>query len=149
MVACPKCQGLIDVDEEDVDEGDTISCDECGADLRVVGTDPLELESRKISRKTKTRTIFWRMTRKKNPTRNGSNRMKTIWLVPADDFPPLCLRHVRPEEEGGKHPQRARHGDDRRRQPGQWRRGATEEHQDAANPVLHHEGGRHVSFFTI
>jgi alpha-aminoadipate carrier protein LysW len=33
------------VDEEDVDEGDTISCDECGADLRVVGTDPLELES--------------------------------------------------------------------------------------------------------
>jgi alpha-aminoadipate carrier protein LysW len=45
MVACPKCQGLIDVDEEDVDEGDTISCDECGADLRVVGTAPLELES--------------------------------------------------------------------------------------------------------
>ena len=45
MVACPKCQGAIDVDEEDVDEGDTISCDECGADLRVVGTDPLELES--------------------------------------------------------------------------------------------------------
>jgi alpha-aminoadipate carrier protein LysW len=36
---------LIDVDEEDVDEGDTISCDECGADLRVVGTNPLELES--------------------------------------------------------------------------------------------------------
>jgi alpha-aminoadipate carrier protein LysW len=36
---------LIDVDEEDVDEGDTLSCDECGADLRVVGTDPLELES--------------------------------------------------------------------------------------------------------
>ena len=45
MVTCPKCQGLIDVDEEDVDEGDTISCDECGADLRVVGTNPLELES--------------------------------------------------------------------------------------------------------
>ena len=45
MVTCPKCKGSIDVDEEDVDEGDTISCDECGADLRVVGTDPLELES--------------------------------------------------------------------------------------------------------
>jgi len=40
-----ECAGLIDVDEEDVDEGDTLSCDECGADLRVVGTDPLELES--------------------------------------------------------------------------------------------------------
>jgi alpha-aminoadipate/glutamate carrier protein LysW len=45
MVACPKCEGMIDVDEEDVDEGDTISCDECGADLIVVGTEPLELES--------------------------------------------------------------------------------------------------------
>ena len=45
MVTCPVCEGAIDVDEEDVDEGDTLSCDECGADLRVVGTDPLELES--------------------------------------------------------------------------------------------------------
>ncbi|MBZ5575764.1 MAG: hypothetical protein LAP40_04300 [Acidobacteriia bacterium] len=45
MVTCPKCEGKIDVDEEDVDEGDTISCDECGADLRVVGTSPLEVES--------------------------------------------------------------------------------------------------------
>jgi len=45
MVTCPVCEGTIDVDEEDVDEGDTISCDECGVDLRVVGTDPLELES--------------------------------------------------------------------------------------------------------
>jgi len=45
MVNCPVCEGTIDVDEEDVDEGDSISCDECGADLKVVGTDPLELES--------------------------------------------------------------------------------------------------------
>jgi alpha-aminoadipate carrier protein LysW len=45
MVTCPVCEGTIDVDEEDVDEGDSISCDECGADLKVVGTDPLELES--------------------------------------------------------------------------------------------------------
>ena len=45
MVTCPKCEAAIDVDEEDVDEGDTISCDECGAALKVVSTDPLELES--------------------------------------------------------------------------------------------------------
>jgi alpha-aminoadipate carrier protein LysW len=45
MVTCPVCEGAIDVDEEDVDEGDTISCDECGADLKVTSTDPLELES--------------------------------------------------------------------------------------------------------
>lgn len=45
MVTCPVCEGTIDVDEEDIDEGDSLSCDECGADLKVVGTDPLELES--------------------------------------------------------------------------------------------------------
>ena len=45
MVTCPVCDGTIDVDEEDVDEGDSLSCDECGADLKVVSTEPLELES--------------------------------------------------------------------------------------------------------
>jgi len=45
MVECPVCEGKIDVDEEDVDEGDTISCDECGATLKVASTEPLELES--------------------------------------------------------------------------------------------------------
>ncbi len=45
MVTCPVCDGAIDVDEEEVDEGDSISCDECGADLKVISTDPLELES--------------------------------------------------------------------------------------------------------
>ena len=45
MLKCPVCGGAIDVDEDEVEEGDTISCDECGADLRVVGTNPLEVES--------------------------------------------------------------------------------------------------------
>jgi len=45
MVKCPECKGEIDVEEEDLDEGDPLSCDECGADLRVVGTDTLELET--------------------------------------------------------------------------------------------------------
>jgi alpha-aminoadipate/glutamate carrier protein LysW len=45
MLKCPACDGAIDVEEDEIDEGDTISCDECGADLRVVGTDPIEVES--------------------------------------------------------------------------------------------------------
>ena len=45
MVTCPVCDGAIDLDEEDVDEGATVSCDECGADLKVVSVEPLELES--------------------------------------------------------------------------------------------------------
>ena len=45
MVTCPVCDAEIDLEEDDLDEGDTVSCDECGADLRVVSVDPLELES--------------------------------------------------------------------------------------------------------
>ena len=45
MIACRECKADIDVEEDELDEGDTITCDECGADLRVVSLDPLELES--------------------------------------------------------------------------------------------------------
>ena len=34
MVNCPNCDAVIDVDEDELDEGDTLTCDECGADLR-------------------------------------------------------------------------------------------------------------------
>ena len=44
MVNCPKCDAVIDVDEDDIDEGETLSCDECGAELTVMSLDPLELE---------------------------------------------------------------------------------------------------------
>jgi alpha-aminoadipate carrier protein LysW len=45
VIKCPECDGVIDVDIEDIDEGDSISCDECGADLKVISVEPLELES--------------------------------------------------------------------------------------------------------
>jgi lysine biosynthesis protein LysW len=45
MLKCPECSGVIDVDDEDVELGDTIACDECGADLKVSGINPLEVES--------------------------------------------------------------------------------------------------------
>jgi alpha-aminoadipate carrier protein LysW len=45
MVNCPNCDAVIDVDEDELDEGDTLTCEECGADLSVTGLDPLELES--------------------------------------------------------------------------------------------------------
>lgn len=45
MVNCPNCDAVIDVDEDELDEGDTLTCDECGADLSVTSLDPLELET--------------------------------------------------------------------------------------------------------
>ena len=44
MVNCPKCDAVIDLDEDELDEGDTLTCDECGAELSVSSLDPLELE---------------------------------------------------------------------------------------------------------
>jgi alpha-aminoadipate/glutamate carrier protein LysW len=45
MVNCPKCDAPIDVEEEELDEGDVLSCDECGASLTVASVNPVELES--------------------------------------------------------------------------------------------------------
>jgi alpha-aminoadipate/glutamate carrier protein LysW len=45
MVSCPKCEANIDVEEEELDEGDVLSCDECGASLTVASVNPVELES--------------------------------------------------------------------------------------------------------
>lgn len=45
MVTCPLCDAALDIEEEDLDEGDTLSCEECGATLNVLGLDPLELEA--------------------------------------------------------------------------------------------------------
>ena len=45
MVTCPVCDAGIDIEEDELDEGDTLACEECGANLRVAGVDPLELES--------------------------------------------------------------------------------------------------------
>jgi alpha-aminoadipate carrier protein LysW len=44
MVSCPKCDSSIDVEEEELDEGDVLSCDECGASLTVASVNPVELE---------------------------------------------------------------------------------------------------------
>jgi alpha-aminoadipate carrier protein LysW len=45
MVNCPKCDAAIDVDEEELDEGDALTCEECGANLNVSGVSPLELSA--------------------------------------------------------------------------------------------------------
>lgn len=43
MIHCPLCNAAIDVDEEELDEGDSLICEECGKNLNVSGVSPLEL----------------------------------------------------------------------------------------------------------
>jgi len=47
MVLCPKCKSEIDVEEEELEEGELLSCTECDGDFEVTSLDPLEL--RKVS----------------------------------------------------------------------------------------------------
>lgn len=43
MAFCPECEAVIDVGDE-VEEGQRVDCPDCGAELKVVNTNPLELE---------------------------------------------------------------------------------------------------------
>jgi alpha-aminoadipate carrier protein LysW len=44
MAECPLCEATLDVDVDELDEGDSLVCEECGATLTVTNLDPLELE---------------------------------------------------------------------------------------------------------
>ncbi len=43
MPTCPECESLLDFDEEEIEEGDVVACDECGTEFEIVSTDPLEM----------------------------------------------------------------------------------------------------------
>ena len=40
---CPDCEAEVHVGL-DADKGDTVTCDECGSALEIVGLDPVELD---------------------------------------------------------------------------------------------------------
>jgi alpha-aminoadipate carrier protein LysW len=44
MVYCPECEFNLDIEEDDVDEGEIISCPECGSDFEVITLNPIELK---------------------------------------------------------------------------------------------------------
>jgi alpha-aminoadipate carrier protein LysW len=44
MVHCPECEFNLDIEEDDVDEGEIVSCPECGSDFEVITLNPIELK---------------------------------------------------------------------------------------------------------
>lgn len=44
MPTCPECEAALDVEDDEVEEGEVINCPECGAEMEVVQTNPIELE---------------------------------------------------------------------------------------------------------
>jgi alpha-aminoadipate carrier protein LysW len=43
VVKCPECAAVIDVDEDEVEEGEILSCPECEVELEVVQISPVQL----------------------------------------------------------------------------------------------------------
>lgn len=44
MPSCPACEAVIDMEDEEFEEGQMVDCPECGAELEVVNTNPVELD---------------------------------------------------------------------------------------------------------
>jgi len=43
MPNCPECETELDIELDEVEEGDVVACVECGAEYEIVGLEPLEL----------------------------------------------------------------------------------------------------------
>jgi alpha-aminoadipate carrier protein LysW len=43
MPSCPECENSLDIEMDEVEEGDVVACEECGTEYEVVGVEPLEL----------------------------------------------------------------------------------------------------------
>ena len=43
MAICSECETDLDLDEEELEEGEIVSCPECGTDFEVITKSPLEL----------------------------------------------------------------------------------------------------------
>lgn len=44
MASCPECDATLDLEPDDVDLDDRLSCDDCGASLKVTSLAPLEVD---------------------------------------------------------------------------------------------------------
>ena len=43
MPSCPECDNELDIEVDEAEEGDIVTCDECGTEYEIVAVEPLEL----------------------------------------------------------------------------------------------------------
>jgi len=43
MPTCAECENELDIEVDEVEEGDVVVCEECGTEYEIVGVEPLEL----------------------------------------------------------------------------------------------------------
>jgi len=45
VVRCPECGGVLDLEEDEVEEGELLSCPDCEVDLEVVSKSPVQVNA--------------------------------------------------------------------------------------------------------
>lgn len=45
MIACPECESDLDIEEDEIDEGEIVACPECGSEFEVITVSPIELKA--------------------------------------------------------------------------------------------------------
>lgn len=43
MPSCPECENELNLELDEVEEGDVVACEECGTEYEIVAVEPLEL----------------------------------------------------------------------------------------------------------
>lgn len=43
MTSCPECENELDIELDEIEEGDVVACEECGSEFEIVAVEPLEL----------------------------------------------------------------------------------------------------------
>jgi alpha-aminoadipate carrier protein LysW len=44
MIYCAECDTKLDIDEDEIDEGEVVTCPECGTGFEIVTVNPIELK---------------------------------------------------------------------------------------------------------
>ena len=44
MINCLECDAVLDVEEDELDEGDRLMCEDCGLKMVVTSVDPIEID---------------------------------------------------------------------------------------------------------
>jgi alpha-aminoadipate/glutamate carrier protein LysW len=45
VVRCPECGGVLDLEEDEVEEGEILSCPECEVELEIISVSPVQVNA--------------------------------------------------------------------------------------------------------
>jgi len=82
MANCPECENGLDIELDEVEEGDVVACDECGTEYEVVGVEPVSYTHLDVyKRQRMDLTSNWTKSKKATWLRAMNAARSTRWWV--------------------------------------------------------------------